>query len=289
MDFSPFLFQAMNGFVWGWILALIALGLSLVYGITGVINVAHGALYMLGAVCGWYLIQITGNFWIALLVAPLAVGLLGAFIELVVLRPLHSQPAVTIIATFALMLVLQQVVLMVFGGTPQSVERPWPGLISIGDRFYPQYRLLVAGLSAALLIVIGVILYRTRLGLWIRAVRQNSELATTLGIPVALVYSLVFGIGSALAAFAGVLASPIVSVDHLMGLDILISTFMIVIVGGLGSLKGAVLAALCYSLIENLLSALPGVDPIMAKIFSLLAMGALLLWRPYGLFGSATT
>ncbi len=288
MDFSPFLFQALNGFVWGWVLALIALGLSLVYGITGIINMAHGALYMLGAVIGWYVIQATGNFWVALLVAPFIVGVLGILVEALMLRPLHAQPAATIIATFAVMLILQQTVLMTFGGTPQSIEKPWPGLISIGDRSYPQYRLVVAGLSAALLVLIGIVLYRTRVGLWIRAVRQNPELATTLGIPVSLVYSLVFGLGSALAAFAGVLASPIVSVDHQMGLDILIAAFMIVIVGGLGSLKGALIAALSYSLLENLLSALPGVDPILAKIMALTAMGALLLWRPHGLFGNAT-
>lgn len=286
MDLSQLLFQVLNSFIWGWILALISLGLSLVYGITGIINVAHGALYMLGAVIGWYVIQATSNFWLALLVAPLAVGLLGIVLEFVALRPLHSKPAVTIIATFALMLIIQQLVLMYFGGTPQSVDKPWQGSVEIGDRSYPTYRLLVAGLSAAMLLVIGMLLYRTKLGLWIRAVRQNQELALTLGIPVPVIYSLVFGLGSALAAFAGVLASPIVSVDHQMGLDILITAFIVVIVGGLGSLKGALIAAIFFSLLEGFVTAVPGVDPTLAHLVALLAMGAVLFWRPHGLFPS---
>ena len=289
MDLSQILFQLLNGFIWGWILALISLGLSLVYGITGIINVAHGALYMLGAVVGWYVIKATGNFWLALLVAPLVVGTLGILLEFIALRPLHNQPAVTIIATFALMLVLQQLVLMYFGGTPQSVANPWPGVIEIGDRLFPKYRFLVAGLSALMLIGIGLFLFRTKLGLSIRAVRQNPELALTLGIPVSTVYSLVFGLGSALAAFAGVLASPIVSVDHQMGLDILITAFMVVIVGGLGSLRGALIAAIFFSSLEGLIAAIPSVDPTLARIIALLIMGTLLLLRPHGLFASAVS
>jgi branched-chain amino acid transport system permease protein len=239
---------------------------------------------MLGAVVGWYVLQMTGNFWIALAVAPVFVGFLGVLLELVALRPLHGQPAVTIIATFALMLILQQIVFVSFGGTPQSVANPWPGVVEIGDRFFPKYRLLLAGLSALLLLAVGLLLHRTQLGLWIRAVRQNPELALTLGIPVSWVFSLVFGLGSALAAFAGVLASPIVSVEHQMGLDILIAAFMIVIVGGLGSLKGSLVAAIVFSVLEGLIAGIPSVDPTLARIVALLVMGALLLWRPHGLF-----
>jgi branched-chain amino acid transport system permease protein len=188
-----------------------------------------------------------------------------------------------------MMLILQQLVFIYFGGTPRSVINPWPGVIEMGDRFFPQYRLLVAGLSASVLALIGLLLYRTHIGLWIRAVRQNPELALTLGIPVSLVYSLVFGLGSALAAFAGVLASPIVSVDHQMGLDILMNAFMIVIVGGLGSLRGALIAAIVFSLLEGLIAAMPGIDPTLARIIALLSMGALLLWRPQGIWGSPST
>ncbi|MBI3459909.1 branched-chain amino acid ABC transporter permease, partial [Candidatus Acetothermia bacterium] len=233
-----------------------------------------------------YVIQATGNFWLALLVAPLVVGLLGIVLEFVALQSLHGKPAVTIIATFALMLIIQQLVLMYFGGTPQSVDKPWQGSVEIGDRSYPTYRLLVAGLSAAMLLAVGMLLYRTKLGLWIRAVRQNQELALTLGIPVPVIYSAVFGMGSALAAFAGVLASPIVSVDHQMGLDILITAFIVVIVGGLGSLKGALIAAIFFSLLEGFLTAVPGVDQTLAHLVALLAMGAVLLRRPHGFFPS---
>ena len=287
---SLVLFQLLNAFVWSWVVALIALGLNLVYGVLRVINVAHGAFYMLGAVVAWSLIRLTEPlgtpyemaFAAALILAPLLVGTAAWLTERVALRPIIDRPILTIIATFGLMLILEQAVQELIPSV-QTLAQPLAGSIPVLGLRYPLYRLLVAATALATMVAVGLALSRTRFGLWARAVRQNRELALSLGVPVPHVYGLAFGVGSALAALAGVLTAPIVTVHAHMGLDILIDAFTVVIVGGLGSLSGAVVAAFLYRMSEGVLSV--WIDPVLARALALALMAAILVWRPQGLFG----
>lgn len=273
----------LNGLVWGLIIALIALGLSLVFGLIEIINIAHGDLFMLGAVLGWYVIQWTGNFWLALAIVPLVVGLLGIVIERGVLRPIEHKPIITILATFGLSLIFQQSVLATFGGAPQRIEEPIRGAIPLVGTFYPIYRIFVAACSVLALGGLWLFLYKTRYGMWMRAVRQDREMASALGIPSQQVYMMTFGLGAALAALGGVLAAPVTSLEFQMGLDVLPTAFIVVIIGGLGSLQGTLVAAILLGLLEGLANAF--VTPTTARIFSLVFMAVVLLVRPQGIFG----
>lgn len=274
---------AVNGLVWGLILALIALGLTLIFGLLEIINVSHGELYMLGAVLGWYILQFTGNFWVSLLLAPSVVGLLGLAIERGILRPIEGKPIMTIIATFGLSLIFQQAVLSVFGGAPQRIPAPLSWEVSILGFGYSGYRFFVALCSIVAISSLWGFLHRSRYGMWMRAVRQDREMALALGIPISQVYMLTFGLGAALAALGGILAAPIVALEFRMGLDILPAVFIVVIIGGLGSLQGSLLAALLIGELEGIASVF--VTPTTARIFSLVFMSAVLLFRPEGLLG----
>lgn len=274
---------SLNGLVWGLIIALIALGLSLVFGLIEIINIAHGDLFMLGAVLAWYVIRATGNFWLALLTVPLVVGLFGILIERGVLRPIEHKPIITILATFGLSLIFQQSVLATFGGAPQRIEEPIHGLIPLVGTFYPVYRIFVALCSLVALAGLWLFLYKTRYGMWMRAVRQDREMAIALGIPSQQVYMLTFGLGAGLAALGGVLAAPVTSLEFQMGLDVLPTAFIVVIIGGLGSLQGTLVAAVLLGLLEGLANVF--VTPTTARIFSLVFMAVVLLVRPQGIFG----
>jgi branched-chain amino acid transport system permease protein len=280
---SALVLSAANGLVWGFILALIALGLTLVFGVIRIINVAHGDLYMLGAVLGWYVIAYVGSFWLALAVAPVIVGVVGLVLERSVLRPIEGRPILTIIATFGVSLVFQQSVLATFGGAPQRIDPPFHKVIDLYGYGYDVFRLFVAACSIVALAALWLFLYRTRFGTWIRAVRQDRDLALGVGIPTNAVYGVTFGVGAALAALGGVLAAPIVALDFQMGIDILPSALMVVVIGGLGSLEGSLLAAIMLGELEGVASVF--VTPTSAKILQLLTMSAVLLLRPQGLFG----
>ncbi|MCL5966834.1 MAG: branched-chain amino acid ABC transporter permease [Deltaproteobacteria bacterium] len=273
----------LNGIVWGLIMALIALGLNLIFGLLHIINMAHGALYMLGAVAAWYVIESTGSFWLALAVAPLIVAVIGLVLERGLLRTIEDKPLVTIICTFGIMLIVQQLVLMIFGGTSRRITVPIAAGIPLFDLRYPVMRIVIAAISAALMGGLWLFLNRTRYGLWMRGVVQDREMAVALGIPVNKVYMWTFVLGSFLAAFSGVLAAPIVSVDFMMGREILILAFIIVIVGGMGNLWGSVVTAIMISLIQGVGSIF--VVPSMATVFALGFMILVLLVRPQGLFG----
>ncbi len=273
----------LNGLVWGLIIALIALGLSLVFGLIEIINIAHGDLFMLGAVLAWYVIRATGNFWLALATVPLLVGVFGIAIERGILRPIEHKPIITILATFGLSLILQQTVLATFGGAPQRIEEPIRGVIPLVGTFYPVYRIFVAVCSFLALAGLWVFLYKTRYGMWMRAVRQDREMAVALGIPSQQVYMLTFGLGAGLAALGGVLAAPVTSLEFQMGLDVLPTAFIVVIIGGLGSLQGTLVASILLGLLEGLANAF--VTPTTARIFSLVFMAVVLLVRPQGIFG----
>jgi branched-chain amino acid transport system permease protein len=273
----------LNAVVWGMIMALIALGLNMIFGLLHIINMAHGALYMLGAVVAWYLIELTGSFWIALVVAPLCVGVIGILMEKGLLRTIEDKPITTIICTFGLMLAIQQLVLMIFGGSPRRIAAPIPYRFPLFQLQYPLMRVIVAIISILVMAGLWFFLNKTKYGLWMRAVVQDREMAIALGIPVDKVYMWTFVLGSALAAFSGVLAAPIVSVDFMMGREVLIMAFIIVIVGGMGNLEGSVIAAVMISLIQGIGALF--VPPSIATVFALAFMIIVLLIRPQGLFG----
>lgn len=273
----------LNGVIWGLIMALIALGLNMIFGLLHIINMAHGVLYMLGAVVAWYFIDLTGNFWIALILAPVVVGAIGMALERGLLRSIEDKPIITIICTFGIMLAVQHLVFMTFGGTPRRINIPIEGRFQLFELQYPLMRVVIALISIGVMIALWFLLNKTKYGLWMRAVVQDREMAVALGIPVNRVYMWTFVLGSALAAFSGVLAAPIVYVDFMMGREILIMAFIIVIVGGMGNLEGSVLAAIIISLIQGVGSLF--VPPAMATVFSLAFMIIVLLFRPQGLFG----
>lgn len=278
-------FSLVNGIVWALIIALVALGLSFIFGLMEIVNVAHGELYMLGAVLTWYGLTWFGNFWLGVIVASLIVGILGIGLERGILRPVEGRPAYTVIVTIGLSYILQQIALVTFGGSPQKMPDPLPVAIQFLGVRYPAYRLLIAGVSALTLIGLWLFLHRTSLGLWIRAAMQDREMASAMGIPVSHVYIMTFSLGAMLAALGGALAAPIVQVFYLMGLDLLCMSFIVVIVGGLGSLKGTFVASLIMCPLEGVMTVF--VTPTEARVVSFIIMAVVLLARPRGLFGTA--
>jgi branched-chain amino acid transport system permease protein len=255
----------------------------MIFGLLHIINMAHGILYMLGAVASWYVLEVTGSFWIALIVGPLIVAGIGLVIERGLLRTIEDQPITTIICTFGIMLAVQHLVFMTFGGTPRRITPPIEGRFALFALQYPWMRIAIAAISIGVMIALWFFLNRTKYGLWMRAVVQDREMAVGLGIPVNRVYMWTFVLGSFLAAFSGVLAAPIVYVDFMMGREILIMAFIIVIVGGMGNLEGSVLSAIIISLIQGVGALFA--PPAMATVFALAFMIIVLLFRPQGLFG----
>jgi branched-chain amino acid transport system permease protein len=277
---------AVNGLVWGLIIALIALGLSIIFGLLDIINVAHGDFFMLGTVGGLVIAVSTGSFWLALALVPLFGLLLGAIIERVVIRPTLGQASLTIVTTFGLSMIIQEVVRATYGAQPRRLTPPINGTVHVFGLDYDIYRLCAALFAAACLIAFFLFLSRTKLGTWIRAVRHDPETATTLGIPVTQVSAFTFALGTALAMLGGVIAAPITTVEFRTGVDVLPFCFMAVIIGGLGNLQGTVAAAVLLAVLEGLVSSFT--EPTMARIVSLGFMSVVLLVRPHGLFAGAT-
>lgn len=282
MMFEILVFQLMNGFVWGLILALIALGLTLIFGILTVINIAHAALYMLGAVIAWEIVQYTGSFWWALLIAPIAVGGISIAMERVVLRPIADNFILSILATLGMLFILQDSVLATFGGELQRLVPPIKGTFPVFRMQYPYYRLFVAGISVVTMLAVWAFLNRTKYGLWIRAVKQDPDIATAMGIPVSLVYMSTIALGGLLAGLSGVLAAPIVVIEYQMGLKILAFAFIIVVVGGFGSIMGSIVAAVLIGCLDGVFAAFFAASD--ARIMTLVLMSLILLWRPDGVF-----
>jgi branched-chain amino acid transport system permease protein len=277
------LIQTVNGIVTGMILALIASGLTLIFGIMDVVNFAHGELFMLGAYLGVLVIATTGNFWLALVVASLVIALLGAALQVVTLRPLIGRdPLMTILVTFGISLVLQNYALWQFGPVARKIPEPFSGHFNLFYLEYPWYRLVIAGLSAAIIGSFWMFLKYGTFGIWIRATTQDRTMAQAMGIPVPWVHTAVFAIGSGMAAASGVLFAPLVGVDHSMGLDWVLKGFIVVVVGGMGNLGGSIAAAIFVSLLESYASI--WVSPSQAVIVSFVVLILTLLFRPTGLF-----
>lgn len=277
---------AINGIIWGLIIALIALGLSIIFGLLDIINLAHGDFFMVGTVAAWFVVTETGSFWLALLLVPILGLALGALIQKAVIVPIRGTAALSIVATFGLSLILQEAVRGTFGAAPKRLLPPVDATIPLFGIEYDVYRILAAAIALAALIGFFVFLKRTKLGTWMRAVRHDRETAASLGIPVQRVYTLTFAAGFAMAALGGVVAAPITTVDFRSGVDILPFCFMAVIIGGLGNLQGTAAAAVLLSFTEGVITAFT--DPVVARITSLCLMSAVLLMRPQGIFAGAT-
>jgi branched-chain amino acid transport system permease protein len=277
------LIQTVNGLVTGMILALVASGLTLIFGIMDVVNFAHGELFMLGAYAGVVVLTATGSFWLALMLAVLIVGMLGAALQITTLRPLLGRdPLNTILATFGLSLVLQNYALWQFGPVARKIQEPFTGQFTLFYLQYPWYRILIAVLSAAIITGLYLFLKYGRYGVWIRATTQDRVMAQAMGIPVPWVHTGVFAIGAGMAAASGVLFGPLVGVTHAMGLDWVLKAFIVVVVGGMGNLGGSIAAAIFISLLEAYASI--WVSPAQSVIVSSVVLILTLLFRPTGLF-----
>jgi branched-chain amino acid transport system permease protein len=283
LPYEQLAIQTVNGFITGMILALVASGLTLIFGIMDVVNFAHGELFMLGAYVGVVVLAATGNFWVALVAASLLIALLGAAIYLTTLRPLLGRdPLTTILATFGVSLILQNYALWQFGPVARKIQEPFTGSFDFFYLQYPYYRLVIAGLAGAIIACLWLFLKYGTYGIWIRATTQDRVMAEAMGIPVPWVLMAVFAIGSAMAAASGVLFAPLVGVNHAMGVDWVLRAFIVVVVGGMGNLGGSVLAAISISLLEAYASL--WVSPAQAVIVSFLVLIVTLLFRPTGLF-----
>jgi branched-subunit amino acid ABC-type transport system permease component len=277
------LIQTVNGVVTGMILALVASGLTLIFGIMDVVNFAHGELFMLGAYVGVITYAATGDFWIAFVVATLTIAALGAALYWTTLRPLLGRDSLTtILATFGISLVLQNYALWQFGPVARKIPEPISGHFTFFYLDYPWYRLVIALMSAAIIGALWLFLKFGTFGIWIRATMQDRVMAQAMGIPVPLVLTGVFAIGSGMAAASGVLFAPLVGVNHAMGLDWVLKGFIVVVVGGMGSLGGSIAASILISLLEAYASLV--VSPAQAVIVSFVVLILTLLFRPTGLF-----
>jgi len=277
------LIQTINGIVTGMILALVASGLTLIFGIMDVVNFAHGELFMLGAYVGVIVLSATGDFWIALVITSLLIALLGAAIYLTTLRPLLGRdPLTTILATFGVSLVLQNYALWQFGPVARKIQEPFTGHFTLFYLDYPWYRLVIALLSAAIIGSLWLFLKYGTYGIWIRATTQDRVMAQAMGIPVPWVLTIVFAIGAGMAGASGVLFGPLVGVNHTMGTDWILKAFIVVVVGGMGNLAGSIAAAIFISLLEAYASL--WVSPAQAVIVSFVVLILTLLFRPTGLF-----
>jgi branched-subunit amino acid ABC-type transport system permease component len=275
--------QTVNGIVTGMILALVASGLTLIFGIMDVVNFAHGELFMFGAYVGVLIVTATGSFWLALIGAALIVAVFGAALQIVTLRPLIGRdPLNTILVTFGISLVLQNYALWQFGPTARRIPEPISSSFTLFYLQYPWYRILIAALSGVIIGGFWLFLKYGKFGIWIRATAQDRVMAQAMGIPVPWVYTGVFAIGAAMAAASGVLFAPTTGVDHSMGLDWVLRAFIVVVVGGMGNLGGSIAAAIFISLLEAY--AAIWLDPSQAVIVSFVVLILTLLFRPTGLF-----
>jgi branched-subunit amino acid ABC-type transport system permease component len=283
IPWETIIIQTVNGIVTGMILALIASGLTLIFGIMDVVNFAHGELFMLGAYIGVVVLATSGSFWLALVIATLVVALLGAALQITTLRPLLGRdPLTTILATFGISLVLQNYALWQFGPVARKIQEPFTGYFRLFYLEYPWYRLLIAALSAGIIGAFWLFLKYGKYGVWIRATTQDRVMAQAMGIPVPWVHTGAFAIGAGMAAASGVLFGPLVGVNHAMGLDWILKAFIVVVVGGMGSLGGSIAASIFISLLEAYASI--WVSPAQAGIVSFVVLILTLLFRPTGLF-----
>ena len=286
-ELSTLLAQVFTGLVLGMVYVLLAIGLSLIFGLMTVVNFAHGALFMLGAYFGVFVLSYTKSFWIALIVAPLMVGALGLLMERFLIRRLYGRsPDDPLLLTFGLSLILVEGVKLLWGkiGLTLDPPRALAGAVNLGFMSFPAYRIFLIGVTVAVLIGLYFFLGRTNIGLIIRAGSRDPLMVRALGIDLGRVWLVVFGIGTALAGLAGILAGPMRGAYAEMGVTMVIESFVVIVVGGMGSLLGAVVAGLLIGQVVGLTTLFM---PKAAEIMVFVVMAVVLLVRPSGLFGEA--
>jgi branched-chain amino acid transport system permease protein len=280
-----FVSQFVNGLASGALLALISSGLTIIYGTLGVLNLAHGAMFMLGGYAGYIAFQATGSFVLAVACAALFLVVVGGILELVIIRHFYGRPHEDqLLVTFGIAIVIVELVRLAFGSLSVSIPPPsWgAGITSLGFMIYPTYRLVVLAIAAAALGALYLVLYRTRLGMIVRAGIEDSEMVDMLAINVYRVFMVVFGIGAMAAGFAGIVNAPVVSLTPEVGDVILVQTFVVVVIGGVGSFPGAILGGLISGEILSLTSM---VNPSYSQVMLFAVMILVLMLRPQGLLG----
>ncbi|MBK8524648.1 MAG: branched-chain amino acid ABC transporter permease [Betaproteobacteria bacterium] len=293
--------QALNGLQFGLMLFLLAAGLTLVFGIMDMINLAHGSLYMVGAYLAAAAVAASGSFVVGVLLAVAGTAVLGALLEMTVLRRLYTRDHLSqVLATFALILIANEAVRMVWGDQPALLNPPdaLSGPVELGGFSYPAFRLLIIAVGTVVALLLYWVVACTRVGMWVRAGASNREMTEALGINVKRLFTLVFAAGAGLCALAGAMLGPLLAVQVGMGESILILAFVVIVIGGIGSIRGALVGSLLVGVVDTLgrallpwllRSFLPGevaanLGPALAAILIYLLMAAVLFWRPAGLF-----
>jgi branched-chain amino acid transport system permease protein len=276
--------QLLHGLVFGAALGLLALGLTVIFGLLGVMNFAHGELYMLGAYAGIAVIGATQSFWVALLLAPVLVGALGALTEVATLRPLYRRaPLYGLILTFGLALIFREGARQLWGGDMRRILPPVSGSTPLLGMTYPNYRLFLLAASSILLLGIWLFFTRTRAGILVRAAVQDAEMLDGLGVDVPRLFTLTFAGSAALAALAGLLLAPVFTVYPQMGVEMILLAFIVVILGGMGSMGGSVVAAFAIGTAQSLLTLWMNPQRVAIAIFGIMIL--VLIVRPRGFFG----
>jgi branched-chain amino acid transport system permease protein len=286
INWANFVSQVFNGLALGALLALISSGLTIIYGTLGVLNLAHGAMFMLGGYAGYVAFTYTGSFIVAVIAGSLFVMIVGVLMERIVIRHFYTRPHEDqLLVTFGLGICFVELVRLLFGSQSMLVPPPplFQGITSLGFLFYPTYRLAVVGIVAVALGGLFLVLYRTRLGMIVRAGIEDAVMVDSLGINVYRVFMIVFGIGAMAAGFAGIINAPVVSLTPGIGDDILVETFVVVVIGGVGSFPGAILGGLIAG---EIISVTSMVNPGYAYVMLFAAMTLVLVLRPYGLLGT---
>ncbi len=286
ITWANFVSQLFNGLALGALLALISSGLTIIYGTLGVLNLAHGAMFMLGGYAGWVAYEATGSFAMAVIFGSLFMVVVGAIIEFVIIRHFYARPAEDqLLVTFGLGIVMVELVRFFFGSLTHTVQPPaWAaGVTPLGFIIYPTYRLVELGFAAIALTLLYFVLYRTRLGMIVRAGIEDSSMVSMLGINVYRVFMVVFGIGAMAAGFAGIVNAPVVAITPDVGESILVRAFVVIVIGGVGSFPGAVLGGLIVGEIFSLTSM---INPAFSDAMLFVAMTLVLLLRPQGLLGT---
>lgn len=286
ITWSNFLSQLFNGLVLGALLALISSGLTIIYGTLGVLNLAHGAMFMLGGYAGYAAFQASGSFLVAVAAGTLFMLVVGLVMERVIIRHFYGRPHEDqLLVTFGLSICFVELVRFFFSSQSKIVPAPsmFSGITDMGIMAYPTYRLALIGIVAVALLVMYVVLYRTKLGMIVRAGIEDAVMVDSLGINVNRIFMIVFGIGAMAAGFAGIVNAPVVSLSPDMGETILVQTFVVVVIGGVGSFPGAIIGGLIAGEIISLTSM---VNPGYAYVMLFAAMALVLMVRPHGLLGT---
>ncbi len=285
ISYASLITQLFMGLQIGLMYVLLAIGLSLIFGLMTVVNFAHGSFFMFGAYMGLFMMGLTGNFWVSLVFVPLATGLLGLVVERFTVRPLYGRDLNDpLLLTFGLSFVMVESVRLIWGttGLPFDTPSALMGPVNLGFALFPLYRIFIILITVLIIFLLWVFLEKTSLGLIIRGGTRDSLMVRVLGIDLSKIWFLVFGIGTGVAGIAGVLAAPMRGVHPDMGVDMLIQAFVVVVVGGMGSLKGAVIAGLVIGVVVSFTTLF---YPMLGEVVIFISMAVVLLIRPSGLFG----